>query len=300
MIGYLFAGQGTQYVGMGKDFYEKNNFAKHLYDSMTMDFSIPNVCFYGPETTLNDTAYTQSCILATSFVISSLLKDAGYGADIAAGLSLGEYSALTYAQAIKLPDALEIVRQRGQIMAHALPPKTTKMAAVLHCDIATIQTVCEAVSHDGQICTIANDNCPGQIVISGTNQAVDEACAQLPARCVPLKVSGAFHSPLLACAASELHKVLQRYTFAEPKIPIVYNGTGQVGCDDLVDTLTRQIKQTVQFRTSIETMMQYGVQTWIEIGPGYVLSKFVKRIDPDAKVFSIDSYDDFLEVVHGK
>jgi len=97
-----------------------------------------------------------------------------------------------------------------------------------------------------------------------------------------------------------LHKVLQRYTFAEPKIPIVYNGTGQVGCDDLVDTLTRQIKQTVQFRTSIETMMQYGVQTWIEIGPGHVLSKFVKRIDPDAKVFSIDSYDDFLEVVHGK
>lgn len=306
-IGFLFAGQGAQYVGMGKDFYEHYDVARKIYDGIEMDFSVKDVCFNGPKDVLNDTAYTQSCILATSLVMASVLKAKGIVPDYAAGLSLGEYSALTYANALSLNDALEIVRKRGLIMANALPAGTTKMAAVLMCDEKTIADACQKVSRGKEICTIANYNCPGQIVITGTNQAVDEACELLKGkarRCIPLQVSGAFHSPLLSEAADELKRVLDTYSFTEPAIPVVYNISGKEEEGAIPSILQQQIKSSVYFTQTIEYMIDRGVDTFIEIGPGHSLSGFVKKTSRDVCVYNIDSVEDVEKItevlIHGK
>lgn len=297
-IGFLFAGQGAQYVGMGKEFYEKFDIVKDVYDNLNIDFTIKNLCFEGPKEMLNDTAYAQSCILATSIAISKVIQSYGIRPDYVAGLSLGEYSALCYANAMSVNDAVNIVRERGKLMANALPSGTTSMAAVLNCDENIIKEVCEEVKETG-LCTIANYNTNGQIVITGEKDAVEKASTLLlekgARRVLPLNVSGAFHSPLLEDASLKLNKVLHKYKLSLPSIPVIYNVSGKeeniTDSEMLIDILTKQIKSSVYFKQSIEYMIEKGVDTFIEIGPGSTLSGFVRKINRNIPVYSVDSIE---------
>lgn len=290
-IGFIFAGQGAQYVGMGKEFYDHFPEAKVVYDQAQIDIDVKKVCFEGPEDILNETSYAQPCILTTSLAIAKVVEAHGIKPDYVAGLSLGEYSALAYANAMSISDAIKIVRARGQIMSEALPAGTTSMAAVLAMEAKKIQEVIEEV--DGV--TIANYNCPGQIVITGTKEAVEIATHKLSEagakRVIPLKVSGAFHSPLLEDASLKLKEELGKYEIRKPNIPVIYNVTGQEDEGNLIDILTKQIKSSVYFYQSLQYMIAKGVEAIVEIGPGKALSAFVKKTDRNIPVYSVDSIE---------
>lgn len=294
----LFPGQGAQYLGMGRDFYEEYKSCRLIYDKFP---EIRDLCFGGPEEKLNDTEFAQSAILLTSLAISSVLADR-VDIDYVAGLSLGEYSALTFANSFSLEDAVEIVKARGTIMADALPKGTSSMAAVLGGDDELIESICNSVNEIG-VCEIANYNCPGQTVISGEVDAVNEATRLLKEagirRVVPLNVSGAFHCSLLDEASSELGEVLAKYPIREPKIDIVYNALGKSSDMDIIEILMKQIKSSVYFKQSIEYMIAQGVDTFIEIGPGKTLSAFVKKTNRDIVVHSLNSVDVMKEFLEG-
>ena len=294
-IGFLFAGQGSQYVSMGKDFYEQYEVAKEIYNQAGED--IKKVCFEGEQEVLNDTANAQPCILTTSLAIAKTIESMGITPDYVAGLSLGEYSALAYANAFDIKDAIEIVRQRGKIMSEALPKNTTSMAAVLALDAAVIEEVIADI--DGV--TIANYNCPGQIVITGLYEAVSKASELLKEagakRVVPLQVSGAFHSPLLEDASYLLKDVLMKYNIRKPSIPVIYNISGKEEDKNIVDILTLQIKSSVYFYQSIEYMINQGVDVFVEIGPGKSLSSFVKKTNRKIPVYSVDKVEDLNKLL---
>ena len=290
-IGFIFAGQGAQYVGMRKELYDHFPEAKAVYDQAYIDIDVKKVCFEGPEDILNETSYAQPCILTTSLAIAKVVEAHGIKPDYVAGLSLGEYSALAYANAMSISDAVKIVRARGQIMSEALPAKTTSMAAVLAMEAKKIQEVIEDI--DGV--TIANYNCPGQIAITGYKEAIEVASEKLKEagakRVIPLKVSGAFHSPLLEAASQKLKIELGKYDLNVPEIPVVYNISGQEENGNLIDILTKQIKSSVYFYQSLQYMIGQGVEAFIEIGPGKALSAFVKKTDRNIPVYSVDSIE---------
>lgn len=277
---FLFSGQGAQYPGMGKDLYETYEEAKYIFDHMVLDFDIKKLCFEGPAEQLNDTKYAQACIFLHSMVCSTLLKQHGIEPDVCAGLSLGEYSALCYANAFSINDGVKIVGERGNLMATALPQGTSAMSAVLLLDKEHILQACSDVKAIG-ICEIANYNCPGQIVITGEKDAVlaaGEKCVEYGARrVIPLQVSGAFHSSLLTDAANELRLVLQQYDLKKPELPVYNNISGTVEQGDLVDILSKQIAHSVYFEQTIQHMVEDGVTTFIEVGPGKTVSGFVKK-----------------------
>ncbi|MBB5182359.1 ACP S-malonyltransferase [Catenisphaera adipataccumulans] len=296
---FLFAGQGSQYVGMGKDFYEKYPSARSVYDQIHMDFDVKDVCFNGPKEKLQDTAYTQSCVAATSLAIAAVLNELNIHAEYTAGLSLGEYTALTYAGAMSVDQVLPLVRKRGLIMAEALPAGTTTMMAVIRPDVKVIEQVCQEVTHDAEICTIANYNSPKQIVITGTVGACSEAKELLEKqkmRVIPLKVSGAFHSPLLKEASRKFLNDLNQVHFRPRHVKVVFNVSGQEETRPLPELLSAQMCSSVRFTQTIEYMKAHGVDTFIEIGPGHTLSKLVKQTAPDVQVYSIDRVED-LEVL---
>ena len=301
---FLFAGQGSQYVSMGKDFYQNSPAAAKVFDSGDIDFDVKETCFEGPRETLNDTAYTQSCVFLTSMAIVRALEEKGVKAHCAAGLSLGEYSALCYSGAFDISDGLNIVRRRGQLMAGALPAGTSKMAAVMGCEVPVIQDACRQASRLG-VCRIANYNCPGQIVISGEKAAVGKAgeilSAQPRARVIPLNVSGAFHTSLLADAAVKLGRTLDKYDIKKPELTVYFNTTGRreevKDGRQLKEILCRQIQSSVYFQQIVENMVADGVQLFVEVGPGAALSKFVKKIDRNARVVSVDKFSDIEKVL---
>lgn len=299
-IGFLFAGQGAQKIGMGEELYENYAYVKDMYDQIHLDFDVKNVCFKGPKEMLDDTQYAQSCIVLTSLAIAEVLKREGITPDYVAGLSLGEYSALSYAGVMDLNDVCQIVRERGKIMAEALPLGTTKMAAVMASNESTILEVCHEVSSLG-VCEIANYNCPGQIVITGENAAVDKAVELLlergTRRIVPVNVSGAFHSSLLEEASQKLNDVLSQYKFNTPAIPVVYNVSGKEESQPINEILTKQIKSSVRFMQSIEYMIEKGIDVFVEIGPGKSLSQFVRRINKDIPVYSVEDIDSIKKVL---
>lgn len=299
-IGFLFAGQGSQHPGMGKDFYEQYDAARRLYDSIDIDIPVKELCFNGTQEQLNDTAVAQPCILATSSAIAAVLSEKGIHADVAAGLSLGEYSALAYAGVFTPQEGAKLVRQRGKIMAAALPEGTSGMAAVLNTEESVIAEVCAEVKEIG-VCEIANYNCPGQIVISGQKEAVAAASEKLKARgarrVIPLQVSGAFHTSLLNEASVQLREVLDTYAFGEEEIPVINNVSGKVETRDLREVLQEQICHSVHFTQSLQAMIDMGVELFIEIGPGHALSGFVRRTTKEVPVYHIDTTEDLEKVL---
>lgn len=299
-IGFLFAGQGSQHPGMGKDFYEQYDAARRLYDSIDIDIPVKELCFNGTQEQLNDTAVAQPCILATSSAIAAVLSEKGIHADVAAGLSLGEYSALAYAGVFTPQEGAKLVRQRGKIMAAALPEGTSGMAAVLNTEESVIAEVCAEVKEIG-VCEIANYNCPGQIVISGQKEAVAAASEKLKARgarrVIPLQVSGAFHTSLLNEASVQLREVLDTYAFGEEEIPVINNVSGKVETRDLREVLQEQICHSVHFTQSLQAMIDMGVELFIEIGPGHALSGFVRKTTKEVPVYHIDTAEDLEKVL---
>lgn len=299
-IGFLFAGQGSQHPGMGKDFYEQYDAARRLYDSIDIDIPVKELCFNGTQEQLNDTAVAQPCILATSSAIAAVLSEKGIHADVAAGLSLGEYSALAYAGVFTSQEGAKLVRQRGKIMAAALPEGTSGMAAVLNTEESVIAEVCAEVKEIG-VCEIANYNCPGQIVISGQKEAVAAASEKLKARgarrVIPLQVSGAFHTSLLNEASVQLREVLDTYAFGEEEIPVINNVSGKVETRDLREVLQEQICHSVHFTQSLQAMIDMGVELFIEIGPGHALSGFVRKTTKEVPVYHIDTTEDLEKVL---
>ncbi len=294
-IAFLFAGQGAQAVGMGKDFYDNYNLAKVIYDNYP---EIKDLCFEGPAELLNQTAYAQKAMLLTSYVIASVLKSNGIEPEYACGLSLGEYSALAFANTWKLDDAIEIITSRGNIMQNALPLGTSKMAAVIGLDRNVILDVLKNV--DG-ICEIANYNCPGQIVITGDNKGVDCAIPLLTAagakRVLPLNVSGAFHSSLLIPASKELRKTLDKFSPNKPQYKIIYNVSGKEEDKPLNDILEAQICHSVYFEDSLKYLKENGVDTFIEIGPGKTLSGLVRKTLTDVKCYAITDVESLNKVL---
>ena len=298
---FLFSGQGTQTPGMGKDLYETYDSARKVFDSIHTDFDVKALCFEGPKEKLDDTQYTQVAIFAHSMAAAAVLKEKGITADVTAGLSLGEYSALCYAGSFTIQEGAEILRERGKLMAHALPAGTRAMAAVLMLDKEAILQACDAVKEIG-VCEIANYNCPGQIVISGKKAAVEEACEKLKAagakRALLLNVSGPFHSGMLTVAGEKLAQVLADVEIHTPRIPYVANVNAQfvTTAEPVKDLLTRQVSSSVRWQQRVEAMINDGVDTFIEIGPGRTLAGFMKKISKEVKTMNVEKLEDIEKV----
>ncbi|MCI8530067.1 MAG: ACP S-malonyltransferase [Lachnospiraceae bacterium] len=287
---FIFPGQGTQYCGMGKDFYEGYDTARKVYvqAGQAVGLDVAQLCFTENEK-LDITEYTQIAMLATEVAILKVLEEKGVKADCAAGLSLGEYGALAAAKVMELEALFRLIRCRGIYMQEAYPVGGG-MAAVLGLDVDTIGEICEQTQG---IVSIANDNCPGQIVITGEETAVRAASAKLQEagakRCIPLKVSGPFHSALLAGAGEKLAGELESVSVQKPQIPYICNVEAAyvTECDSVKELLVRQVSGTVRWRESMERMLADGVTTFIEIGPGKTLAGFLKKMNREVKVVSI-------------
>ena len=289
-IGFIFGGQGSQVVGMGLDVYDKYPSAKRIFDSVNCDFDVKDVCFNGPQERLNQTQYTQPSLLITSLAIAEALRSEGILADVCAGLSLGEYSALCYAKALEVDQAIDVVVKRGRLMQEALPPYTSGMAAVLSSDHQMIQKiVSECQKELDEVLEIANYNSPSQTVISGQKAILDLAIMRLKEatmRVLPLNVSGAFHTSLLKDASQHLNTILQSVSIQEPHVPVLFNVSGEVETD-IVNALTHQIHSSVQWVKTIEQMQAMGVELFVEISPKSTLDKLVKQIIPEANVITV-------------
>ena len=295
----MFPGQGSQYIGMGKEFYEQIPICKEVYDlaSEVTGLDIPALCFEENEK-INITEYTQICMLATEAAIYMALEQNGYQPDVTAGLSLGEYGALIASGVMTAEEAFELVRKRGIFMQEAVPAGGA-MAAVLGLDAAAIEQICrETAEQTGSEVSIANYNCPGQIVISGQEEAVHlagETCKASGAkRVVPLKVSGPFHSKFLKTAGEKMSVELEKINLTELKIPYVTNVTGEYVSDisKTKELLVKQISSPVKWEQSVRNMINNGVDTFVEIGPGKTLAGFIRKIDRNVKCINISTVDD--------
>ncbi len=295
-IGFLFAGQGSQVVGMGKDIYDNYQIAKDIYSYL--DSNIKDVSFNGPKELLDETMYAQPSILASSLAIAKILERNNIIPSFVCGLSLGEYSALAFSNVFNINVAIKLVTKRGEIMQNALPKNETGMVAVLGMDS---NIILEEIKKVNGVCEIANYNCPGQIVISGEIKALDEAINLLTLKgarkCIKLNVSGAFHSSLLEGASLKLKEELDKYELGDKTYEIVYNTYGEPSNIDIKTILTNQIKSSVKFEQSIRYMLDNGVDTFIEIGPGNTLAGFVKKINKEVNVYSAFNMESLNKVI---
>ena len=300
----MFPGQGSQYIGMGKEFYEQIPICKEVYDlaSEVTGLDIPALCFEENEK-INITEYTQICMLATEAAIYMALEQNGYQPDVTAGLSLGEYGALIASGVMTAEESFELVRKRGIFMQEAVPAGGA-MAAVLGLDAAAIEQICrETAEQTGSEVSIANYNCPGQIVISGQEEAVHlagETCKASGAkRVVPLKVSGPFHSKMLQGAGEKLKEELKKVEISDSFVPYIANVTaGYVTKkEEVKPLLASQVSSSVRWQQTIERLLADGADEFVEIGPGRTLSGFVKKVNRDVKVSSIDKMEDFIQFI---
>ena len=296
-VAFLFAGQGAQVPGMGKSFYDNCEASRKVFE--TADLLRPGTskqCFEGTAEELKETKNTQPCLLTVELAIAQALTEAGIHADVTAGFSLGELSALTYAKAFDLETGIRLVMKRGALMQEASEKQDTSMAAVLKLSNEDVEKVCAQFS---QIYPV-NYNCPGQVSVSGAAAEMNDfyaAVKEAGGRALPLKVSGAFHSPFMAEAAAEFAKELAAVSFQEPVVPIYSNFTGEEYPENICEILSQQIDHPVKWEMIIRAMIRAGVDTFVELGPGTTLTGFMKKIDPSVKAISIAEFDNMQAAI---
>lgn len=296
-LAFLYAGQGSQHPGMGADLYEAHPAFRAVLDAAGVDFDLKTTMFTDPDGVLNLTEYTQPCMVAFAAGMTALLAERGIVPDYAAGLSLGEYSALQCAGVFTAPQAISLAAFRGKAMAAAAAGRPCGMTAVLGLEREKLQEACRQAAGAGVV-EIANYNCPGQLVIGGEQAAVDKAAAlakELGAkRCLPLKVSGPFHTSLLAPAGDALREKFREIAFGAMRIPVLFNCLGrEMGPEDTIPALLeKQVQTSVYMEDTIRRLAELGVDTIVEIGPGKALIGFVKKTAPAIKTYAVETCAD--------
>ena len=294
---FIFPGQGSQSVGMGKDLYENFPAARSIFEEAddALGFSLSEMCFSGDESDLQLTANTQPAILTTSVAAYKSLVDEGIGKpEFVAGHSLGEYSALVASGVIDFADAVRTVRNRGTYMQEAVPVGVGAMAAILGADIETVEAACREAA-DGKVCSPANVNSPSQVVIAGDSDAVDRACELLKERgakrAIKLNVSAPFHCALMMPAQNRLENDLAGLPYTKFEFPIVHNVDAAVNFDEtrVADALTRQVSSPVKWLQSVQNLIANGTTTFVEVGPGKVLSGLTKQIDRNVRILNVEN-----------
>lgn len=303
-LGFVFPGQGAQFIGMGKDYYDKYECVRNIYSkaSEILGFDIAKMTFEGTEEELSQTKNTQIAILVMSLAIAELLKQNGIEANISSGLSLGEYSALIYSNIISFEDGIKIVQKRGTYMQDSLPEGNWSMAAIIGLDDATIEETCKKVTKGFVV--PANYNCQGQVAISGEKDAVGEAMELLKEagakRAIELKTSGPFHTEKLKEASDKLAEALKQITInpiEDKKVFKNIDAMPYTNNDDIKQILAKHVINPVKFKSIIENMIADGVDTIIEIGPGKVLSGFVKKTNKEVKVYNTNDIEAFDNII---
>lgn len=295
-LAFVYAGQGSQFVGMGQDFYESCADFKQIFDSAALDFDLKDLCFNGSEAQLAQTAYTQPCMVAFAAGVTRLLYNAGITPEMVAGLSLGEYAALHAAGVLDAKTAISLAAFRGKAMEAAVKDLPCGMTAILGLAREKVEEACLRAQDLGVV-SVANYNCPGQLVIAGVRAAVDKASelalAMGAKRAIPLKVSGAFHTALMAPAADALAEKFKTIHFGEMQIPVIFNSTAKPLAPDttIADMLIKQVQSSVYFEDTIRYFEAQGIDTVIEIGPGKTLCGFIRKTGKSIKAYAVQDID---------
>jgi [acyl-carrier-protein] S-malonyltransferase len=310
-IAFIFPGQGSQQVGMGAEFVNNDSVSKEFYDKadQALGFELSKLMLEGPKEELTLTYNAQPALLTTGVMIASKLIDAGIRPDYTAGHSLGEYSAFVTSGALTFEEAVKIVHKRGLFMNEAVPAGLGAMAAILGLDAEPLKEVCDQVTADGDVVQLANLNCPGQIVISGTKLGVEKASVLAKEagakRAIPLVVSGPFHSELMREAAVNLQNEIEKIVISEPQIPIVSNVKAEILQDvsEIKNEMIEQVYSPVLWEQDVRKMLELGVTTFIECGPGKVLSGLVKKIDRSVSTYCVydeATFNEFIQSLRGE
>lgn len=304
-IAFVFPGQGAQAVGMGKDVYDALPNSRAVFEKgdEVLGFPLSKLVFEGPDSELKQTVNTQPALLTASVAYLEALREQGLKADYVAGHSLGEYSALVAAGVLSYEDAVTLVRLRGRFMEEAVPGGQGAMAAVLGAEREALAVLCQTVSEESGVVELANVNCPGQIVVSGSQEGVNGVVQRVKEaggkRAIPLEVSGPFHSSMMRAAADRLAEELKKVTFNTPNVPVIVNVTASPVTDpeEIRELLVRQVYSPVLWQDSIEWLIADGVDTFVEIGSGSVLAGLIRKIDKTVKVININTLESVQTVL---
>ena len=306
-LAFIYAGQGSQFEGMGKELYNSNKIFKDVYDEIDIENKIKNISFNSSIEELSKTENTQPAMVLFAIAMTEVLKSEGIIPEMVAGLSLGEYSALYAAGVFGKKQAIDLVSFRGNAMANACKDIECGMSAVLGLDRESLKDACSKSKELG-VCEIANYNCPGQLIISGNKEAVEKAGEYAKEngakRVIPLNVSGPFHTSLMKNAGDKLRDLFLGESFSKIQIPVVFNTTANIlqENENIKELLEKQVQSSVYFEDSIRYMIASGIDTFLEIGPGKVLSGFIKKISRDVKIYQVQdlqSLEKCIEILKG-